>query len=65
MANSGKKTQKKKTPEKSASACGEIIVKEKATGSLPKENGDLRTAIVDVFFGVSQSHISPSVYVRK
>ena len=48
MANSGKKTQKKKTPEKSASACGEIIVKEKATGSLPKENGDLRTAIVDV-----------------
>ena len=48
MANSGKKTQKKKTPEKSASACGETIVKEKATGSLPKENGDLRTAIVDV-----------------
>ena len=48
MANSGKKTQKKKTPEKSASACGESIVKEKATGSLPKENGDLRTAIVDV-----------------
>ena len=48
MANSGKKTQKKKTPEKSASAYGETIVKEKATGSLPKENGDLRTAIVDV-----------------
>ena len=48
MANSGKKTQKKKTPEKSASTCGETIVKEKATGSLPKENGDLRTVIVDV-----------------
>ena len=49
MANSGKKTQKKK-PEKSASACGETLVKTKATGSLPlpNENGDLRTAIVDV-----------------
>ena len=48
MANSGKKAKKKKTPEKSASACGETLVKTTATGSLPKENGNLRTAIVDV-----------------
>ena len=70
MANSGKKTQKKKTPEKSASACGETIVKEKATGSLPKENGDLRTVIVDVLrnddavmqtiIRLGQRHVGPS-----
>ena len=48
MANYRKKSQKTKTSEKSASACGETLVKTTATGYLPKENGDLRTAIVDV-----------------
>ena len=48
MANSRKKGQKTKTPENAASACGETIVKTTTTGTPPKENGDLRTAIVDV-----------------
>ena len=48
MANSRKKGQKTKTPENAASACGETIVKTTTTGTPPKENGDLRTAIVDM-----------------
>ena len=48
MANSRKKGQKTKKPENAASACGETLVKTTATGTLPKENGDLRTAIVDM-----------------
>ena len=48
MANTRKKGQKTKTPENAASACCETLVKTTATGTLPKENGDLQTAIVDV-----------------
>ena len=48
MANSRKTGQKTTTPENAASACRETLVKTTITGTPPKENGDLRTAIVDV-----------------
>ena len=57
MANPKKNSQKPKTSENTASACGETIVKT----TVPKENGDLRAAIVDVLMNADMQTLIDAV----